>query len=444
MNPRSVLAAVAIIVVTCACAVPESSAQSVTLAWDAALNASGYRVSYGTQSGVYTSSLDAGSQTSLMVSNLTPGTLYYFTAQSYDSNGTLSTYAAETTWIVPITASRPLRTGLDLNGDNLADVFAFDPLTGEWSNRYATGTGKFNTGPSGGWAVGWSIFPGDFNADGETDFLLYNVRSGAFAKAINNGSGTFTYFSGGWAPNWSAYVLDLNGDSRSDVFLYNKSTGAWYKCISIGDGTGTFSYYAGGWAPGWELFRANFDGNGSEDFFLYSRQSGTWYKALSDGAAGFTYSSGTWANDWDITIADLDGDGRSDVFLYNKVSGLWYRCISNATASGFAYTAGMWAGGWNISPADWDDDGRSDLLLYSPSLGYWYKALNDGVSSFSYVGGVWARWSTWIADLNGDGRTDVFLYDPNSGVYYQALSTPAGFAYHPGSWKPGLQPVAAR
>ncbi len=70
----------------------------VALAWDPPADTStvaGYKLHYGTASGVYDKVLDAGNSTSITVTGLQPGVTYYFAATSYNSGGTESTYSNE-------------------------------------------------------------------------------------------------------------------------------------------------------------------------------------------------------------------------------------------------------------------------------------------------------------------------------------------------------------
>lgn len=55
----------------------------------------GYRVYYGTSSGNYTNSVDIGIANSVVIDNLTPGSVYYFVITAYDSSGNESGYSAE-------------------------------------------------------------------------------------------------------------------------------------------------------------------------------------------------------------------------------------------------------------------------------------------------------------------------------------------------------------
>ena len=64
-------------------------AESISLAWDAPPGeVTGYIVHYGTQSEVYTQSVDVGKVTSHVVTGLTRGQVYYLVAQAYNAAGT--------------------------------------------------------------------------------------------------------------------------------------------------------------------------------------------------------------------------------------------------------------------------------------------------------------------------------------------------------------------
>jgi hypothetical protein len=71
---------------------PATPPNSVTLTWNAnsptgnpATTTTGYRVHFGTASGVYTQVTNVGNTTTATVSNLTPGLTYYFAITAYNS-----------------------------------------------------------------------------------------------------------------------------------------------------------------------------------------------------------------------------------------------------------------------------------------------------------------------------------------------------------------------
>jgi hypothetical protein len=75
--------------------VPALQAAQVTLAWDPEPSVQGYRVYYGTTSGVYTGVVDAGSRTDCVISELEPGVTYYFACTAYSATGEESSFSNE-------------------------------------------------------------------------------------------------------------------------------------------------------------------------------------------------------------------------------------------------------------------------------------------------------------------------------------------------------------
>lgn len=61
--------------------------EALMLAWDPSERATGYKVYYGTASQVYDTILDVGAVTSVVISDLVPGQVYYFAATAYNAAG---------------------------------------------------------------------------------------------------------------------------------------------------------------------------------------------------------------------------------------------------------------------------------------------------------------------------------------------------------------------
>ena len=82
--------------------------RSVTLAWDQnpvtsdpATNTVGYLLHIGFASGIYAQTTNLGNTTSVVVSNLTSGTKYFFAVTAYNSAGIDSPYSNEVSYSVP-------------------------------------------------------------------------------------------------------------------------------------------------------------------------------------------------------------------------------------------------------------------------------------------------------------------------------------------------------
>lgn len=54
---------------------------------------------------------------------------------------------------------------LDLDADQLDDLFLHDAVTGEWFQLISSGTGSFTTVGGGAWTLEWDLYPTDVNGD---------------------------------------------------------------------------------------------------------------------------------------------------------------------------------------------------------------------------------------------------------------------------------------
>jgi hypothetical protein len=74
-----------------------AEAAELTLAWNPkqSPDIAGYRIYYGTCSGIYTSRIDAGKVSNVKISDLNKGQTYYFAATTYDHNGNESNFLQE-------------------------------------------------------------------------------------------------------------------------------------------------------------------------------------------------------------------------------------------------------------------------------------------------------------------------------------------------------------
>ena len=82
-------------------------AANVTLAWNPNTNkiVEGFNIYYRGASGTYTNKTCVGTATSLTISNLIPGTTYYFAATTYSAAGAESALSGEVAYTVPLPAS---------------------------------------------------------------------------------------------------------------------------------------------------------------------------------------------------------------------------------------------------------------------------------------------------------------------------------------------------
>ncbi len=111
-----------------------ADAADVILAWNAKQSPSiaGYRIYYGTCSGIYTSRIDAGKVTNLKISDLNRGQTYYFTATTYDHDGYESSFLDEAVYDP---SSNNVENGRIWDTEGKI-IFAFNKIASSGRNSY--------------------------------------------------------------------------------------------------------------------------------------------------------------------------------------------------------------------------------------------------------------------------------------------------------------------
>ena len=102
----------------------------------------GYKLSYGTQSGNYTTTVDVGNVTTWTISTLSPGIRYYFVVRAYNTAGLLSPASAEVFFDTPGTVGGPTLTSLSPTSGAVGNSVT---LSGSnFGTTQGTSTVKFN------------------------------------------------------------------------------------------------------------------------------------------------------------------------------------------------------------------------------------------------------------------------------------------------------------
>jgi len=116
-------------------------AAQLALLWDPSGDSDvvGYNVYYGTQSGQYTTEVNAGNTTTYTVSNLQAGSIYYFAATAYDSYGYESAYSNELSYTVPSALS--------------ACTYSISPASQSFVAAGGTGSVSVTTGSGCAWTA---------------------------------------------------------------------------------------------------------------------------------------------------------------------------------------------------------------------------------------------------------------------------------------------------
>ena len=191
-------------------------------------------------------------------------------------------------------------TDIDLNGDQLRDIVAYDGYNrrliyfvnqGDGVFSY-TGSTSFASAPSSSRYGGPGLATVDFNSDGIDDIVAYDGYNRTLMQFAGNGDSTFVYVGD---VNYSSAprcyyrnsigltALDINADGLIDIVSYD----AYYKRLLqfMNEGDGTFSYQK--------------------------------YTSFPSSSASYIYAGSGMAT------VDLNSDGLLDIVSYNG----YYRAL---------------------------------------------------------------------------------------------------------------------
>jgi hypothetical protein len=262
-----------------------------------------------------------------------------------------------------------------------ADLAIWRPSSGNWTMYDGTNdvTGEGTTYQWG--ATGDVPTPGDYDADGKTDFAVFRP-SNTFWYISNSSNASVTYFAYGSSSDIPA-PADYDGDGKTDVAAFRPSDGNWYIIpSSTGTSNAPFTFGQSGDIPA----PADYDGDGKADicYWRYGTTSQFHIKRSSDGQTQ-TVDLGSASTDKPVS-ADYDGDGKADFAL---LGGNVWTILQSSTNT---ITTVTWGSSGDVPVQnDFDGDGKVDIAA-------WHLALNHG---------VWK--GTWIIrqSHNNSTRTNI-------------------------------------
>jgi hypothetical protein len=289
----------------------------------------------------------------------------------------------------PWSAGWTIKSG-DFNGDGRSDLFFYDEVLGGWFKGISTTPqgGPVSYSYAGGtWSPGWSVAILDLNGDGLADVFLYNPATGDWYRGTSTGDGTgdFSFSAGRWSPGWQIHQMRLDGDALTDLLLYDPASGMWFRALN--DGASGFTFANGTWSPGWQIAPGSYNSDALDDIFLYNSSTGDWYVGMNTGT-GWAFTGGRFSPAWTVDTGDFNGDGRTDLFLYNVMTGEWYESLADG-AGGWAYVHGSWSPGWEVTVTSFNQDNLADVLLYNPVTGAYFQGETTTPGTFVYAGGTW-------------------------------------------------------
>ncbi len=430
-------------------------ARPITLAWDPSpeLGVTGYVLFYGTQQGIYTTSVDVGNVTTYMID--LPGSQYYFTVRAHTADATSgpSNEVAESSLIALTNpGNQSTKTGFSVNlplaatgspvswaATNLPGGLNISASTGLISGTVGSGAAASSpyvvgaivsngSGNASSVQFNWSITVNQAPAittppnqtttggspvtlaitatDPDGDALTFGASGLPPGLAINAGSGMITgIVASNGAGTYSAMV------SASDSALTRTASFTW-TVTAPGPGGG------GGGAANDARRASDFDKDTKADFTVFRASTGGWY-TLNSGTNYASSASHAWGLSTDVPVpGDYDGDGKTDPAVYRASTGGWYILKSSTN---FTTSLGVL---WGLStdkpmPGDYDGDGKTDIAVYRPTTGGWYY-LKSSTNNSTSVGVLWGLSTDTPVpgDYDGDGKTDPAVFRQSTGGWY--------------------------
>ena len=268
-----------------------------------------------------------------------------------------------------------------------------------------------------------AVATGDFNGDGNTDFVAVNQGSNDVAVYYGNGDGTFqqspTTISVGNGPD--AVVVGGFGNGAVDIAVANGTDGTVTILLNNGSGTFTTSQTLTVGSDPVAMTLGDFEGNGRLDLAVVNKGSDTVSVFLNNGSGSFsldtTLSVGT--SPTSVAAADLNGAGYDDLVVANSGDNNISVLLSNGNgtfASAVNYSVGTAPSA--VVAADFTGSGIIDVAVANSGSGTVSVLLGSGNGTLGTPTNATPleqpQWPWWRQNIMGSGYIDLAVLNCGS------------------------------
>jgi Flp pilus assembly secretin CpaC len=209
------------------------------------------------------------------------------------------------------------------------DLLVTDPVANTVQVLLSNGDDTFKQATGSPINVGQqpsAIVTGDFNADGNQDFVVTNFTDNTFSLFLGNGDGTFKQATGSpfALPNAvtgpiAMAATDINSDGNLDLAIVNQTTNN--VSILLGNGNATFNESTGspiavGKSPV-AIATGDLNNDSHPDLAVVNQTDNTVSVLLGNGDGTFIAATNsplaTGQAPTAVTIADFNADGNADI-----------------------------------------------------------------------------------------------------------------------------------
>ncbi|MCA8940126.1 MAG: VCBS repeat-containing protein, partial [Planctomycetes bacterium] len=268
--------------------------------------------------------------------------------------------------------------------------------------------------------------PGDFDNDGDLDYLAESTDGSQFVYLQNIGGGVLVESGTFTNPNsYPVYLTgDFNGDGNLDAIGHRYGVTNFVLLLGGGDGTFTTSLQSGQF-DNVEFVTADFDGDGDLDLAIGSVASAPTRFLSNNGAGVFSpattidFDSGTQQGAG-LSAGDLDGDGDIDLVIGQKGGVSNPRIALNNGDGMFNFTLGQVFGAMADANhpllADLDGDQDLDIIFLTAAGDANTVYKNDGSANFTLfqtidTSDLNLSIDAFLVDYDGDGDLDLVTHD---------------------------------